>query len=326
MLQNLKEQECNFIDISQRKEVPDDIDFDALVPKSNPSENEREKITDYSKRHKETQGMDVLPLDLFEKMLHNCLFNKDYRSAFWLTAMANMGLRYSDVSRLRRIDLIDENDKVREKILIQEKKTSKQRVVFINKAVKAALLLYLWHSDIAPMDYLITSQSNNKSYEMETYIDSRGTKKNVRKNGKYVYKLDENGNRILKPLSRSASEAIMKDIIIKNLGLALKNDWRCKGNEDVVGKICTHSIRKLYGWAITNNFINNFDSNEAYAHTAALRFLSQDYGHSSEAMTLRYSKDFDNLKEQIVNNMNLGLNIIYPFFTEGAIEYMSRMK
>ena len=324
MLQSLlKNNECNHVDISKRTAI-EDIDLDSLVPKGNETEAELNRIKEYSERVQETQGMDVLPIDIYEAMLTSCLINKDYRSVFWITAMANMGLRYSDVVKLRKIDLIDEFGKIRDKVLIQEKKSSKQRVIFINKAVKEALLLHLWHNNIGYMDYLIASQGNNKGYEIETYIDKDGNKKKLRVNGKYVYKLDTNGNKIPKPLSRSQSESIMKNIIINSLGIALKNDSRCKDNEEAMIKLCTHSIRKLYGWGITNDFITNFDSDEAYAHTAALEFLSQDYGHSSKAMTLRYSKDFDSLKQTVVNRMNLGLNILHPYFQEGAIEYISK--
>lgn len=320
MLPNYKEDNnCNVYDISNRQTVCcDDIDYDSLVPES---ESVSELELEYQQQHKETQGMDVLPLDLYNAMLHHCLFRKDYRSAFWLAVMANTGLRYSDAVKFRRADFIDENGKIRDKILVQEKKTDKQRVIFVNKAIKETLLMLLWNEDIKPMDFLITSNANRKGYETETYIDKNGHKKALRKKGKIVYKLDENGNKIPKPLSRKQSENIMKKIIIESLGVHLKNDYRCKNEPDAVNKICTHSIRKLYGKAITDNFIAQFDSNSMYAHTAAMSFLCQDYGHSSEAMTTRYSKDFDNIKEGIVMNMNLGFEVIHSFFEEELINY-----
>lgn len=309
-------QKCNFIDISHQvgNTSLDDIDFNGLLPEI--KYDNYDTMMSFAAKQKESQGMDVLPLDLYNMMLDNCLSNSDYRSAFWLTAMSNFGLRYSDVVRLRRIDLVDENNRIREKILLQEKKTSKQRVVFINKAVKMALLMLLWHTDISATDYLITSNGRRKGYELETYIDANGNEKAVRVNGKYVYKTDANGNKILKPLSRSQSENIMKKIIVENLGFALKNDWRCKNEPDCIGKICTHSIRKLYGWAVTNAFVTQFDSDIAYAHAAALSFLSQDYGHSSEAMTLHYSKDFEKQKQEINMTMNLGLAVLEKYFSK----------
>lgn len=313
----------NVIDISQRynSELPVDFDFDKCVPEVECPDYD--KMMELAAAQKESQGMDVLPLDLYNLMLENCLVRKDYRSAFWLTAMSNFGLRYSDVVKMRRIDFIDEHNKIRDKILIQEKKTSKQRVLFVNKAVKMALLLLLWNSEILPTDFLIYSNGRRKGYEMETYIAADGKKRAVRKNGKYVYKLDENGNKIPKPLSRAQSENIMKNIIVENLGVALKNDKRCRNNSDCVGKICTHSIRKLYGWAVTEAFITQFDSDIAYAHAAALSFLSQDYGHSSEAMTLHYSKDYEAIKKKIIMEMNLGLPILEKFFSE---QYAARIR
>lgn len=288
------------------------FNFNDFVPEAEPCD--QEVLMEYAEKQKESQGMDVLPLDLFLQMLENCLIRKDYRSAFFLTAMANFGIRHSDVVKLRRIDLINEHNRIRDKVLIQEKKTAKQRVLFVNDAVKMSLLLLLNNSEISPTDYLISSNGNRKGYEIETYIGDDGKKKSLRINGKYVYKLDENGNKIPKPLSRSQSENIIKDIIITNLGYALKNDKRCKDDPDCIGKICTHSLRKLYGWAVTEAFINQFDSDIAYAHAAALSFLSQDYGHSSESMTLHYSKDFETLKQQINLSMNLGAEVLEKYF------------
>ena len=314
---------CKRFDISNRNNInTDNINFNDLVPKTNVSYDDVE-LSQYQEHQKDTQGMDVLPLDLFNSMLHHCLYNKDYRSAFWLTCMANTGLRYSDVIKFRKADFIDSNGNIRDRILVQEKKTDKQRIIFVNNAIKETLLMLLWHSDIAPMDYLITSNSNRKGYEYETYIDNNGRKKALRVNGKSVYKLDSNGNKIPKPLSRRQSENIMKKIIIDSLGVNLKNDWRCKNEPDAVQKICTHSIRKLYGWAITEHFMS-LDSDVMYARTAAMRFLSQDYGHSSEAMTTRYSKDFDNIKHDIVTKMNLGLDIIHSFFVEEMVNYLAK--
>ena len=309
---------CHVIDISNL-EMSADYDFDSLIPETEC--DDAEQLAHFAAKQRHSQGMDVLPLDLYNQMLENCLSRADYRSAFWLTAMSNFGLRHSDVVSLRRIDLIDENNRLRNQVLLQEKKTSKQRVVFVNKAVKMALLMHLWHSDIKPTDYLITASGNRKGYELETYIDADGKEKAVRIKGKYVYKTDDKGNKISKPLSRSMSEKIMKHIIIDNLNVALKNDSRCKNDPDCIGSICTHSIRKLYGWAITEAFVNNFDSTTVYARAAALSFLSQDYGHSSESMTLHYSKDFENQKREIVMNMNLGLSVLEKYF---AKEYALR--
>ena len=315
MLGKLKQDVCNVYDISNRNIIiDDDIDFDSLVPEVDSDEYESAELSQYQEHQKHTQGMDVLPLDLFNSMLHHCLFRKDYRSAFWLAVQANTGLRYSDAVKFRRADFVDEHNKIRKQILVQEKKTDKQRIIYVNKAVKETLLMLLWNSDIAPMDFLITSNGNNKGYELETYIDETGKRKAVRRNGKYVYKLDKNGNRIPKPLSRRQSENIMKKIITESLADYSDDNW----------KYCTHSLRKLYGKAITDSFVNKFNSEEMSARTAAMRFLSQDYGHSSEAMTLRYSKDFDDLRRDIVMYMNLGLDIIEPFFQEEMINYLSK--
>lgn len=318
MLENAIQKNCNVYDISNRNiiTVDDDMDFDSLLPRVDGNiDYDAEELNEYQQKQKHTQGMDVLPLDLFKAMLHHCLFRKDFRTAFWLTAQANTGLRYSDIIKLRRADFVETNgaeEKIRKQILIQEKKTDKQRMIYINKAIKETLLMLLWNKDIKPMHYLITSDSRNKGYETEKYIDSTGHEKTLRKNGRIVYKLDEQGNKIPKPLSRKASEEVMKKTISEIL------------MSDDCGKYNTHSLRKLYGKAITESFVNSYKSEEMNARSAAMHFLSQDYGHSSEAMTTRYSKDFDEMKHDIVMNMNLGLDVIEPFFQEEMINYLSR--
>lgn len=318
MLENAIQKNCNVYDISNRNiiTVDDDMDFDSLLPRVDGNiDYDAEELNEYQQKQKHTQGMDVLPLDLFKAMLHHCLFRKDFRTAFWLTAQANTGLRYSDIIKLRRADFVETNgteEKIRKQILIQEKKTDKQRIIYINKAIKETLLMLLWNKDIKPMHYLITSDSRNKGYETEKYIDSTGHEKTLRKNGRIVYKLDEQGNKIPKPLSRKASEEVMKKTISEIL------------MSDDCGKYNTHSLRKLYGKAITESFVNSYKSEEMNARSAAMHFLSQDYGHSSEAMTTRYSKDFDEMKHDIVMNMNLGLDVIEPFFQEEMINYLSR--
>lgn len=288
--------------------------FDDLVPHT--SAVDTPELIELAAKQKESQGMDALPYDLYELMLENCLQRKDFRSTFWITTMANFGLRHSDVARLRHIDFIDENDHIREQILVQEHKTSKQRVLFINDAVRMALLMHLWNGEFQRKDYLIQSDGRRKGYETETYIDENGKEKVLRCNGRIIYKYDENGEKIPKPLSRSQSENIMKNILIENLNVALKNDKRCRNRSDCIGKINTHSIRKLYAWAVTQTYVRNFDSDIAYAHAAALSFLAQDFGHSSTSMTLHYSKDFDAIKKQINLSMNLGADVLEKYFRE----------
>jgi integrase len=123
------------IDISRREqEVNQGIyDFDSLIP---PVENDIEKAYEYAQTKKVTQGMDVLPLELYNSMLDSCLSRRDYRSAFFITVMANLGLRHSDIVKLRRADFFDiyedGSSKLKDSIVIWEKKTRKQRVVFVN--------------------------------------------------------------------------------------------------------------------------------------------------------------------------------------------------
>lgn len=321
---NLKEYECNIIQLSRTGEsVSFDTDFDSLIPQtSTPTADEFDEIMSVAETKKISQGMDVLPESVFNEMLNQCLAHGKYRNAFWLTTMANFGVRYSDVVKLRRIDFIDECNRLRDSVVIKEKKTSKPRTMYINNAVKMALLMHLWNGNFDPLDYLICSEGKHKGYE--TVADTNNPRAALRINGQIVYKLDENGNKIPKPLSRMQSERIMKDMLINDMNIPLINDIRTKSDGDI--SLCTHSIRKLYGNKVDEMFINDFDSDVMYAHTAAMSFLAWDYNHSdgSGKTTSRYVKDFDKMKRTLNMKMNLGIDVLSKYFEIEKQKYLSK--
>lgn len=312
------EKSCGITMTTHNTEPEKSFDFNALIPQTNElSEVELEAIAQFEDEQSAGQGTDAMPVELFNKLLTYFLDKKDYRSALWITLQANTGLRYVDVAEYRRIDLINEFNNFRESILETERKTGKKRVNFINDAIKMATLLYIWaNPDIKPMDYLLTAGTNarRKGYEIETYIDSNGKTKCRRENGKYVYKLDAFGNKIPKPLSRGQSCKIMRDAFIKGLGISLKNDSRTKGNEDAYLNLASHSLRKAYAAAVTEQYVAMFDKDLAYAHAAAMEQLQYDLNHSSRAMTYHYTSDYIATKRKINMAMNLGADVLRPYF------------
>lgn len=316
--------ECVKYDISDKDNFDlTNLNFDELVPDSEVDTEDLKEFEHLVKEQKETQGMDILPYDLYRQILRSSLERRDFRAVFWITAMANFGVRYSDVASLKRLHLIDENNKIRQAVLRQEKKTKKQRQLFINDAVRMALLMHIWNGDFKPTDYLIVPKKGC-GYKKEWYINDKGIKKAKKINGDFVYVLDEHGRKIPEPLSVDNAGRMMKKIITDGIGVAISNDPRFKGDKNAIGKICTHSLRKMYGKGIMDYYINNFNADVAYAHSAALSFLSLDYGHSSLGMTLHYSKDFEETKKEIVSNMNLGIEELTPFFYEERKKYLSQ--
>lgn len=321
MLENLKET-CKVIDISQRQQSENsfDFDFDSLIPDVEQLTPEEEQaITEAESKLKERQGFDCMPIGILNELLRYFLDRRDFRSVFWIVLQANTGLRYSDVIKYRRIDLLNEHNKFRESILEQERKTGKQRVNFINDAIKMATLMLLWENpSIKPLDLMISSEYNekahNKGYAKETYINAEGKKRCLRVNGKYVYKLNEKGNKIPTALGRSRSCTIMRDAMVEGLGICLKNDGRTKNNDGAYLKLASHSIRKAYSAGVVEQFEKMFDSNEAYAHAAAMEQLQYDLNHSSRAMTYHYIGDYAETKRKTNMAMNLGIEILRPYF------------
>ena len=324
MLEQLK---CQHFDISANQKLKEPFDFDILVPDIDRLTVEEEQaIAEAESKLKERQGFDCMPMEILNGLLKYFLDKRDFRSVFWIVLQANTGLRYSDVIKYRRIDLLNEHNKFRESILEQERKTGKQRVNFINDAIKMATLMLLWENpSIKPLDLLISAQYNpkarNKGWLKETYVDEKGKKRCLRVNGKFVYVLDENGNRIPEALKRNRSAEIMRDALIEGLGISIKNDGRTSANDSAYLKLATHSLRKAYSAGVVNQFVQLFDSNLAYAHAAAMEQLQYDLNHSSRAMTYHYIGDYIETKRKINMRMNLGIEILKPYFDIEREEY-----
>lgn len=316
-------QSCNIIEVNRKNLEGSSIDFNALIPKTDDlTEEEYEEVMAVAEKQKHSQGMDKLPMEIYNSMLEYCLKKRDFRTVLWLVIMANTGLRYSDSVKFRRIDLIDENNRIRESILRTEQKTGKQRVIFVNDAIKMALLMHLWNGNFRPLDLLITSEGKFKGYEMETYVDEYGHTKALRKNGKYVYKLDEHGRRIPKPLSHSRSQTILKDILVNALGVNIKNVKSCKDKDDALLQICTHSLRKCYSDTMIKKFSEIYDGYDACVKAAAMQQLRYDLNHSNVAMGYHYVKDYEETKKEINKRMNLGIEVLGKYFEAEKTKYL----
>lgn len=296
-----------------------EIDFNDLIPTSNIKESDLDAIMECSELRNYSVGMDTLPEDTFNEILDYCLEHRKFREAFWFTCMANFGIRYSDVCKFRRMDFIDENNNFRDRIFIQEKKTSKPRMCYVNNAVKMALLMHLWNGNFNYNDYLIYSEANRKGYETEMCPDN--PRKALKVDGKIVYKLDSYGNKIPKPLTREREEQIMKKILIDELNIPLLNDIKTRANGNI--KFCTHSIRKLYGNKIDEMFLHTYELNSMAAHSAAMSFLQWDYGHANGDCTTRYIKDYDRMKQKFNLQMNLGYDVLEKYFPIEKERYLN---
>lgn len=252
--------------------------------------------------------MDTIPLYMFNDILNYCLDIKDFRVVFLIVVHTNLGLSTANARYIRYKDVIDENNNIKNVATIGDK------IVFLNDAVKLSLSILLQNSKFAPSDYLITSIGRYKGYELETYIDAKGKERAVRKNGKYVYKLDENGDKIPKPLSRVQEEKIIKDCIVNYLNTPLRNDYRCSKGEL---NINTHSFKKLYAESFKTKL------SDIYHITNTLANAIFDEVHQINNDTLlvdnhkkRFYKLCQEIKKETCMRLNIGLDVLENYIKQ----------
>ena len=116
------------------------------------------------------KGMNYFPADVYNAMIEYSLSNGKIRNAMLMICMANWGMRFSDVVRVRFGYLFDRNGQFKENfsLLNGEKKTSKQVVYYNNEAIKAIIGLFLNTPEgrkKSRLDYLFTSESNHATRE-----------------------------------------------------------------------------------------------------------------------------------------------------------------
>lgn len=321
MLCKLQDESCHMIDISNR--MPDnDLDFNSLIPDVHIKEKDYRKIKELERRRSERMGMDCLPEETFNQVLETCFKQGNYRGfrdALFFTAQANWGVRCEDARIIKRIDFINENGQFRESCLFSELKTGKPRTMYINDAIKMCVLMVTWSGNFEPLDWLIVSDWRNKNYRK---VKDPETGNVLRRDGSYVYELDEDGNRIPEPLSYPQIYSIMTEKLVDDLGVQLKGRKGCKNGKF---KYATHSIRKLYSSKVEQIFAESYrDSGKA--HTAAMEYLNWDLNHSSISTTSRYCGDFEEIKKEINMNMNLGIDVIRKYYCMEREKYLHNLK
>ena len=117
---------------------------------------------------KEQESEPIKDIKDIERIRDYLLKNERYRDNLLFIMGINFGLRISDLRILRLGELITDEGIFRKEIILQEKKTSEtkkrpvNRHIYVNKAVREAVCLYVNNLDgqISLSDYLFRSQSN----------------------------------------------------------------------------------------------------------------------------------------------------------------------
>lgn len=119
-----------------------------------------------SKTHK---GMDNFPIETYNAMIEYSLNHGKIRNAMLMICMANWGMRYSDVVRVRFGYLFDRDGRFKDNFSLPngEQKTKKTVLYYNNEATEAIISLYLNTPEgqkKSRLDYLFVSESqgNNK--------------------------------------------------------------------------------------------------------------------------------------------------------------------
>lgn len=294
MLENLKENKCNIINIDSRGKS---IDYESLIPASVfKREIPDADIENIEENLPTQQGMNDLPEYLFNELLEKLLSKEKIRDAMLITLHANFGMRNSDVSNLRLIEILRPDGKFRTRISHIEQKTSKIRQFYINEAIRIAVALYLKSNPKKQLlDYIITSEGRRKTYKMASIKGKNGNF--------YMYETQS-------PLSRIQEERAIKDNLIE-LGVMLRNDPRCQGGEL---KFNTHSLRKLYVEKFMETAYKLKQEGVIDIDTQIITLIQMDLAHNSAQTTMRYSRSFEKNKEIICNHMNIGLDVWKKFY------------
>lgn len=207
-----------------------------------------------------------------------------YRNMMLLVLGINFGLRFSDLSNIRFKDVIDPQTKqFREKLVLVERKTANTRKhttnrhVYINKAAKLAIQIYL-------------SNTNGKSYDDYLFVSES-------KNAPTIDFEDPNGNTVTiqKPMTRRAAEDVIKKAAYKL---------------NIEGRFGTHCFRKTFGYHVLAN-ANNVDGLEK--HYNSVELLQKIFGHSKADITLRYAGYTNDVIKSVYLNHNLGFEVLSQY-------------
>lgn len=123
------------------------------------------------------KGMDNFPIEVYNQMIEYSLNHGKIRNAMLMICMANWGMRFSDVVRVRFGYLFDRNGQFKESFSLPngEQKTKKTVVYYNNDATKAIINLYLnqhINRHKSRLDFLFVSEGGTKVYDTIRNIEA----------------------------------------------------------------------------------------------------------------------------------------------------------
>ncbi|WFR56505.1 tyrosine-type recombinase/integrase [Anaerocolumna sp. AGMB13025] len=134
--------------------------------------------------------------------MHHYLKGKDDKYALLFKFGLNTGLRISDMLPLKMKNVCLDNGSFKEYLIIKEKKTSKEKKIKINNALKNALSEYIKRHNLTKENYLFPSQKGGHIGRVQSYrflreaaetvgIENFGTHSLRKTWGYWTYKLSK---------------------------------------------------------------------------------------------------------------------------------------
>jgi len=195
------------------------------------------------------------------QLLRQLISHRSYHKAALLTFGINTGFRAGDILSLRVCDVIEEDNKVKDFIVLQEDKTDKLRTVWFNEAVKISLQTLIEYKGLKPSNYLFRPDGNKKSFVKSIVYDEDG---NVTETQTCFEPYDEDGQlREVAPMTVGSVCRWLKGICAE-LGIS--------------GKYSSHAMRQTYAYHLSHGWSDN-----GYAQA-----VCADFGHSSVRITLEH--------------------------------------
>lgn len=152
-------------------------------------------LEDHYKKTEQMQfkgdGMDSFPLETYNDLLDHFLKRNQLRDAMFLVCMANWGMRFSDVCRVRFSYIFQPNGSFKTAFTLPdgERKTGKKNIYYNNAATMEVISLYLSRNlEKTPYDFMFTSESRNKQTDTIWNIEAEEI---------YGYKIREIQKKIL---------------------------------------------------------------------------------------------------------------------------------
>ncbi|MBA7559440.1 site-specific integrase [Candidatus Atribacteria bacterium 1244-E10-H5-B2] len=106
----------------------------------------------------------IRDLNRIQRIKGNLKRKKNPRDLLLFTAGINLGLRISDLLRLKVEDVKDRKGDIRDFIYITEQKTKKQRKIALNEGVREALQIYFDKSGVYDLDqYLFLNEKSREN-------------------------------------------------------------------------------------------------------------------------------------------------------------------